>query len=57
MAKAKRERRNSFRTMAADQALEALDRIEKMERQEQQASPSAEPVPVVSDSEADANDK
>jgi hypothetical protein len=42
MAKAKRERRSSFRTMAADQALEALDRIEQMERQEQQSSPSAD---------------
>jgi hypothetical protein len=57
MAKAKRERRNSFRTMAADQALEALDRIEQMERQEQTASPSAEPVPVVPDAAADGDDK
>lgn len=57
MAKAKRERRNSFRTMAADQALEALDRIEKMERQEQQASPSAEPVPVAPDTAADPDEQ
>jgi hypothetical protein len=57
MAKAKRERRNSFRTMAADQALEALDRIEQMERQEQQASPSGEPVPVVPDADAHAEDE
>ena len=56
MAKAKRERRNSFRTMAADQALEALDRIEQMERQEQAASPGSEPVPVVPETEADADD-
>jgi hypothetical protein len=54
MAKAKRERRNSFRTMAADQALEALDRITQMERKEQQAPPSAEPVPVVPDAAVDA---
>ncbi len=53
MAKAKRERRNSFRTMAADQALEALDRIEQMERQEQQASPSGDPVPVIPDTDAE----
>jgi hypothetical protein len=57
MAKAKRERRNSFRTMAADQALEALDRIEQMERQEQAPSPGAEPVPVVPDTDAEADDK
>ena len=41
MAKAKRERRNSFRTMQADQALEALDRIEQMEREEQQTADCA----------------
>jgi hypothetical protein len=57
MAKAKRERRNSFRTMAADQALEALDRIEQMERQEQAPSPGAEPIPVVPDTDAEADDK
>jgi hypothetical protein len=55
MAKAKRERRNSFRTMAADQALEALDRIEQMEREEQAAAPHAEPVPAVPEAEADAD--
>jgi len=56
MAKAKRERRSSFRTMSADQALEALDRIEQMERQEQATSPSADPVPVAPDAEAEAED-
>jgi len=56
MAKAKRERRSSFRTMSADQALEALDRIEQMERQGQAAAPSAEPVPVASDADAEADD-
>ena len=53
MAKAKRERRNSFRTMAADQALEALDRIEQMERQEQATSSGAEVVPVVPDADSE----
>ena len=57
MAKAKRERRNSFRTMSADQALEALDRIEQMESQEQAPSPGAEPVPVVPETDADADEK
>jgi len=56
MAKAKRERRNSFRTMAADQALEALDRIEQMERQDQASSPGNEPVPVVPAAEADVDE-
>ena len=41
MAKAKRERRNSFRTMA-DQALEALDRIEQMAARQEPAPPHAE---------------
>lgn len=49
MAKAKRERRNSFRTMQSDQALEALDRIEAMERQEQQVPSGDEQTPVISE--------
>jgi|NGEPerStandDraft_6_1074524.scaffolds.fasta_scaffold371611_2 hypothetical protein len=57
MAKAKRERRNSFRTMAADQALEALDRIEQMERQEQRSVPNTEAPSVVSEVEGDADEK
>jgi hypothetical protein len=56
MAKAKRERRNSFRTMAADQALEALDRIEQMERQEQQPPPNADVQPVASEAEDEAEE-
>lgn len=56
MAKAKRERRTSFRTMQSDQALEALDRIEQMERQEQEASAAADPVPVTSEADAEGDE-
>jgi hypothetical protein len=56
MAKAKRERRTSFRTMQSDQALEALDRIEKMERQEQQAAASGDPVRVSPENDPDPDE-
>ncbi len=47
MAKAKRERRTSFRTMDGDSAFDALERIAEMERQEQLANPAMHPDPSV----------
>ncbi len=39
MAKAKRERRNSIRTMPAEGALSALEALEQAERETQSAGP------------------
>ena len=39
MAKAKRERRTSIRTMPADDALSALEALEQAERETQAAAP------------------
>ena len=59
MAKAKRQRRNSIRTMGADSsALEALESLERAERSSAEATverPDAEPATtaVTTDREAD----
>jgi hypothetical protein len=39
MAKAKRERRTSIRTMPADRTIDALEALEQAERKGQQAGP------------------
>ncbi len=56
MAKAKRQRRNSIRTMGADtSALDALDALESLERAERaQASAEREEEPAAANGSATA---
>jgi hypothetical protein len=42
MAKAKRERRSSIRTMPTEQGVEALDRLEQLERLDREAPKDAD---------------
>jgi len=49
MAKAKRERRSSIRTLPADAGHDILDRLDQLERQEKASPPDDAPAPAGED--------
>jgi hypothetical protein len=57
MAKAKRERRTSIRTMQTDKTLAALDALEEVERRVQAEQQAAGPAEVPAAEEADDPDR